>query len=196
MSAVARRYAKALYDLAKEQNAIDRTQRELLAVADAWDTSPELRGVFENPAFSPDARKKVVVAIAQRVAASPMIVNALSMLADRNRMRNVREIAEAFVVRVEAASGRVQAEVVSAGALPDAYYVELAAVLKQAVGRDVTITKKIDASIIGGVVTRVGDTVFDGSITHRLAGLKSDLLDVARSGMGEPHNRRAEDRAH
>jgi len=180
MSAVARRYAKALYDLAKEQNAVERVQRELVGVADAWDASAELRGVFENPAFSPDARKKVVVAVAQRLAASPMIVNALSMLADRNRMRNVREIADAFVTRVEAASGRVQAEVVSAAALPDAYYVELAAVLKQAVGRDVSITKKIDASIIGGVVTRVGDTVFDGSLTHRLAGLKSDLLDGTR----------------
>jgi F-type H+-transporting ATPase subunit delta len=180
VSAVARRYAKALYDLAKEQDAVERVQRELVAVADAWDASTELRSVFENPAFSPDARKKVVVAIAQRVAASPTVVNALSMLADRNRMRNVREIADAFVSRVEAASGRVQAEVVSAAPLPDAYYVELAAVLKKAVGRDVTINKKIDATIIGGVVTRVGDTVFDGSLTHRLAGLKSDLLDSTR----------------
>jgi F-type H+-transporting ATPase subunit delta len=180
MSAVARRYAKALYDLAKEQNAVERVQRELISVADAWDTSAELRGVFENPAFSPEARKKVVVAVAQRVAASPMIVNALSMLADRNRMKNVREIADAFVSRTEAASGRVQAEVVSAAPLPDAYYAELATVLKRAVGRDVTITKKVDASIIGGVVTRVGDTVFDGSITNRLADLKNELLSQTR----------------
>ncbi len=176
MSAVARRYAKALYDLANEEKSIERTQRELLAAADAWDTSAELRGVFENPAFSPQARKSVVIAVGQRLAASRIVVNTLAMLADRGRMRNLREIADAFVARVEQASGRVRAEVVSAAPLPEAYYVELAKVLKAAVGRDVTIAKKVDPSIIGGVVTRVGDTVFDGSITNHLADLKSTLL--------------------
>lgn len=176
MSAVARRYARALYDLASEEKSVERVQRELLAVADAWDTSAELRGVFENPAFTPEARKAVIAAIAQRVGASRIVANVLGMLADRRRMRNVREIADAFVTKVEAASGRVQAEVISAAALPETYYVELAKVLKTAIGRDVTITKKIDPSIIGGVVTRVGDTVYDGSITHRLQGLKNDLL--------------------
>jgi F-type H+-transporting ATPase subunit delta len=178
MSAVARRYAKALYDIAKEESSVERTQRELVAVADAWDTSPELRSVFENPAFSPEQRKSVVVAIAQRIGASRTITNVLSMLADRRRMRNVREIADAFVAKVEAASGRVRAEVTTAAPLPDAYYVELAKVLKGAVGRDVTITKKVDPSIIGGVVTRVGDTVFDGSITNRLQDIKNQLLST------------------
>ncbi len=178
MSAVARRYAKALYDIAKEESSVERTQRELVAAADAWDTSPELRGVFENPAFSPEQRKSVVVAIAQRIGASRTVTNVLSMLADRRRMRNVREIADAFVGKVEAASGRVRAEVTTAAALPDAYYVELAKVLKGAIGRDVTITKKVDPSIIGGVVTRVGDTVFDGSITNRLQDIKNQLLST------------------
>lgn len=180
MSAVARRYAKALFDLASEEKSIERVQSELIAAADAWDTSTELRGVFENPAFTPDARKSVIGAIAQRIGASRIVANTLGMLADRRRMRNLREIANAFVTRVEAASGRVQAEVTTAAPLPDAYYVELATVLKAAVGRDVTITKKVDPSIIGGVVTRVGDTVFDGSLTHRLQGLKNDLLSPSR----------------
>lgn len=176
MSAVARRYAKALFDLAKEENSIERVQRELVSAADAWDTSAELRSVFENPQFTQESRKAVVVAIAQRIGASRLVLNTLSMLADRRRMRNLREIADAFVGKVEDASGRVRAEVITAAPLPESYYVELAKVLKGAIGRDVTITKKIDPSIIGGVVTRVGDTVFDGSLTHRLQGLKNDLL--------------------
>lgn len=176
MSAVARRYAKALYDLSKETNEVDRVQREITAIAHAWETSAELRGVFENPAFSPEQRKAVVVALGQRVGAGRIVANTLAMLADRSRMRNVGEIAEAFVAKVEAASGRVRAEVVTAAPLPDAYYVELAKVLERAVGRSVSITKKVDPTIIGGVVTRIGDTVFDGSITHRLQSLKNDLL--------------------
>lgn len=180
MSAVARRYARALYDLATEDKSVERTQRELVAAADAWDTSAELRNVFENPAFTPESRKAVIVAIAQRIGASRIVLNTLSILADRRRMRNLREIADAFVTKVETASGRVRAEVVSASVLPDAYYVELAKVLKGAIGRDVTITKKVDPSIIGGVVTRVGDTVFDGSITNRLADLKNELLSQPR----------------
>ena len=176
MSNVGRRYARALYDIAKEENSVERVQRELVAAADAWDTSTELRGVFENPSFTPDQRKAVIVAIAQRIGASRTVTSVLSMLSDRRRMRNVREIADAFVTKVEAASGRVRAEVTTAAPLPDAYYVELAKVLKTALGRDVTITKKVDPSIIGGVVTRVGDTVFDGSITNRLQDIKNELL--------------------
>jgi F-type H+-transporting ATPase subunit delta len=180
MSAVARRYAKALYDLAKEDNAVERVQRELVAAADAWDTSTELRAVFENPAFAPEQRKAVIAGIAQRIGASRIVANTLGMLADRRRMRNVREIADAFVAKTEAASGRVRAEVITAAPLPDAYYVELAKVLKTAVGREVSITKKVDPSIIGGVVTRVGDTVFDGSLVNRLADIKNELLGSTR----------------
>jgi F-type H+-transporting ATPase subunit delta len=179
MSAVARRYAKALHALAIEEKSVERTQRELTAFADAWDQSAELRAVFENPAFSPEARKAVVVSLAQRLGAGRMLVNALSMLADRRRLRNVREIADAFTSKVEEASGRVQAEVITAAPLPEAYYAELAKVLKTAVGRDVTITKKVDPTLIGGVVTRVGDTVFDGSLTNRLADIKAELLAAA-----------------
>lgn len=176
MSAVARRYAKALYDLAREGQNIERVQNELVAAADAWDASPELRNVFENPAFSPEARKSVVVAVAERIGASRIVVNVLAMLGDRRRMRNLREIADAFVTKVEVASGRVRAEVITAAPLPDGYYVELAKVLTAAVGREVSITKKVDPTIIGGVVTRIGDTVFDGSLMHRLADIKNELL--------------------
>jgi F-type H+-transporting ATPase subunit delta len=118
----------------------------------------------------------VIGGIAQRIGASRFVTNVLSMLADRRRMRNLREIADAFVDKLETESGRVRAEVITAAPLPDAYYVELAKVLKSVMGRDVSITKKVDPSIIGGVVTRIGDTVFDGSITHRLADIKNELL--------------------
>ena len=182
MSAHGRRYAKALYDLAKAENSLDRVQGELLSIADAWDTSPELRNVFENPAFTQEAKKSVLVAIASRLGASTLVVNTVSLLADRRRLRYVRDIADALVFMVEQASGRVRAEVITASALPDGYYAQLAKVLSEATGREVTITKKVDPSIIGGVVTRVGDTVYDGSIKNRLSDLKSELLAQAAPG--------------
>jgi F-type H+-transporting ATPase subunit delta len=176
MSAVGRRYAKALYDLAKAESAVDRVQKDLTGIADAWDASAELRNVFENPAFAPEVKKKVLVAIAERNGATRLVVNAVSLLADRRRLRYVRDIADAFVAIVERASGRVRAEVITASPLPDGYYAQLSKVLSEATGREVTITKRVDPSIIGGVVTRVGDTVYDGSIKNRLSDLKSDLL--------------------
>lgn len=182
MSALGRRYAKALYDLAIAENSVDRVQRELLSIADAWDASPELRNVFENPAFAQDAKKKVLVSIAERIGASRLVISTVSLLADRRRLRYVRDIADAFVDIVERTSGRVRAEVITASALPDAYYVQLAKVLSDATGRQVTVSKKVDPSIIGGVVTRVGDTVYDGSIKNRLSDLKSELLAQAAPG--------------
>jgi F-type H+-transporting ATPase subunit delta len=182
MSALGRRYAKALYDLAKAENSVDRVQRDLVSIADAWDASAELRNVFENPAFAQDVKKKVLVSIAERTGATKLVVSTVSLLADRRRLRYVRDIADAFVAMVERASGRVRAEVITASALPDAYYAQLGKVLSEATGREVTITKKVDPSIIGGVVTRVGDTVYDGSLKNRLSDLKSELLAQAAPG--------------
>ncbi len=182
MSALGRRYAKALYALASGDQSVDRVQREIVAIADAWDASEELRNVFDNPAFSQEAKKKVLVTIATQLGASHMVLSTVSLLADRRRLRYVRDISDAFVAIVERTSGRVRAEVITASALPDAYYVQLAKVLSEATGREVTITKKVDPSIIGGVVTRVGDTVYDGSLKNRLSDLKSELLAQAAPG--------------
>ncbi len=175
-SVAARRYAKAVYELASEAKQADAVHAQLGAFAGALESSPELRGVVESPRFAPAEKKKVVARVAERLGATKLVVSTLQLLVDRGRLGEIREIADAFATLVERHSGRVRAEVVSASPLPESYYAQLEKTLRQVTGREVTLVKRTDPSLIGGLVTRVGDTVFDGSIASRLKDLKATLL--------------------
>ncbi|MFN7699024.1 MAG: ATP synthase F1 subunit delta [Deltaproteobacteria bacterium] len=172
----ASRYAKALYELAAEAKQVEKVRGDLADLAKTFQTNAELRALVDNPAFVPDAKKKALGAIAQRMGASPLVISTLKLLVDRRRVGTIGDLAEAFAVLAERRSGRVRAEIITAAPLPDAYYAQLEKTLSEVTGRQVTIQKRTDPSIIGGVVARVGDTVFDGSIANRLKDLRAQLL--------------------
>jgi F-type H+-transporting ATPase subunit delta len=183
-SNVAKRYAKALFELARESGQVDPLGRALASVARALETSADLRSVIENPKYLPETKKQVVRALAERVLAPPMLISALMMLADRRRLAHLRSISDAYQSMAEEAAGRLRAEVISATALPDAYYRELEKALSEATGRQVTLVRRQDPSLIGGVVAKVGDTVYDGSIKNRLASLRQQMLTAAQNPQG------------
>lgn len=176
VSAVGRRYAKALFSLAQQQKQVPAVGSALRDFAASWEDSAELRNVFENPSVRAETRAEILQEMAQAMGLPPLARNSLRLLADRGRLRFIGEIAEAYSEFEEASSGRVRAEVTTATALPEAYFTELEATLRQVTGRDVTLTRRTDPTLIGGVVTRIGDQVFDGSIKHRLSELKDELL--------------------
>lgn len=179
---VGKRYARALFELATEGKQVDSIGRALLDVAAAMRSSAELRTVFQDPKNAPETKRKVIQAIAQKAGAPPIVVNALAMLADRNRLEHLGAIADAYQAMAEQAAGRLRAEVISAGPLPDAYYRELEKALSEATGRQVTLVRREDPSLIGGVVTKVGDTVLDGSIKNRLRDIRHQMLVAATTG--------------
>ena len=176
MSAVGRRYAKALLELAKEAGQVDSVLAELRAVDDAWQQSPELRQLIHNPAVPQDAIKAAFAALLDKLGASLLLKNTMGVLADHSRLVNFPEVVAAFSALAEAETGTTQAEVVTAKAMPEAYYTQLQKKLEKLTGTQVVLTKKEDPSIIAGVVTRVGDRVFDGSVRNRLDELKEELL--------------------
>jgi F-type H+-transporting ATPase subunit delta len=173
--AIAKRYARAILELASEQKQVERVTKELADVAAMWNGSVELRELFSNPGFGVEARKAVLTDLAARAGVLPLVKNSVLYLADRNRLNALPQIAEAFHALAERQAGTVRAEVTSAAPLADAYYSQLQRALEQATGKKVAIEKKTDPALIAGVVTRVGDQVFDGSIRTRLADLKESL---------------------
>lgn len=172
----ARRYAKALYELADETRQVDKVRGDLAALASALDASAELRAVMSNPAFTPDQKKNVIVRVAERLGAHKHVTSTLQLLVDRGRIGELGELSIAFGALAERRSGRVQAEVVSATPLDVGYCARLEKTLRELTGREVTLVKRTDPSLIGGIVTRIGDTVFDGSIANRLKDLEASLL--------------------
>lgn len=175
---IAKRYARAILELATEQGLAEQVGRELSEVAAAWEESPELRDLFTNPEYDADVRKRVLVELLERAAVTPLTRNSVLYIADRNRVLALPAIARVFNELSERAAGAVRAEVTSAAPLPEAYVAQLQRTLEQVTGKRVTIDRKTDPSLIAGVVTRVGDHVFDGSIRTRLNGLKESLQNA------------------
>jgi F-type H+-transporting ATPase subunit delta len=173
--ALAKRYARAILDLANEQKLVDRVGKELAEVGELWTSSAELRTVFANPAMTLTQRRALLTDIAARTGLSPIAKNSLLYLNDRGRLTALPEVARAYASLAEQRSGAVRAEVTSAAPLPESYYAQLQRALEHTTGKKVTIERKTDPSLIAGVVTRIGDKVFDGSIRTRLADLKESL---------------------
>jgi F-type H+-transporting ATPase subunit delta len=171
-----KRYARALLQLASEANAVERIQRDLRDFANSWAANRELRTVFENPSIAQASRAAILKELAQSAGMHEHTRNLLLVLSDRQRLSHVAEVADAFDQMAEALSGKVRAEVTSATELPAAYYAELEHVLQAATGKDVVLVHNVDPSLVGGVVTKVGDRVFDGSIKSRLTELRDELL--------------------
>ncbi len=173
--AVGKRYARAILELANEQKEVERTGKELSDIAIMWSGSAELRELFANPSFTPEARKTALTEILSRAAVSPLVKNSLLYLSDAGRLAALPDVARLFTELAAAQAGSVRAVVTSAGPLSEAYYGQLQRALEQATGKKVSIEKKTDAALIAGVVTRVGDQVFDGSLRARLADMKESL---------------------
>ena len=176
MTALGRRYAKALLDLAREKGEIDSVLRDVGALSDAWSSSRELREIVQNPVIPRPALKASVDALMEKLGSSATVRNTVNLLADKGRLGHLDEVLAELDALAEAETGRVRVEVVSAKPLADAYYERLAEKFKRVTDREVVLVKKEDPSLIGGVITRIGDQLFDGSIRNRLSELRETLL--------------------
>ena len=176
MTAVGRRYATALLELARESDELDTVLKDVGALADAWKESAELRDVVQNPVLPKPALKAVLGEVMDRLEVSKLVRNTINLLADKGRLPQLGEVLDSLEALAEAETGRVRVEVTSAEPLSEAYYTRLKIKLQRVTDREVVLVKKQDPSLIGGVVTRVGDQVFDGSLRNRLSELRETLL--------------------
>lgn len=176
--AVGKRYARAILELAIESKQVDRVGKELSELAAMWQESKELQELFSNPSFSGTVRKGALVELLARTGVSPLVKNSVLYLSDSGRLAALADVARSYTELAADKAGTVRAVVTSAAPLTEAYYGQLQRSLEAATGKKVSIEKKTDASLIAGVVTRVGDQVFDGSIRTRLSEMKESLKPV------------------
>ncbi len=167
-SPVARRYAKALYMIGVEENRLEALTREVKSLADVVRSSPELAALLSNPVIAQETRRAVMGDILTRVGVSPTARNFTLLLTDRRRGAMLPAVAEALSSLSDERAGKVQAEVTSATPLSDAQIQKVRAALEKLTGKLVAVSHKVDASLIGGMVTRIGDKVYDGSLKARL----------------------------
>ena len=167
-------YAAAAYALASAEGELDRVEQELFAVGQAVESSPELRDALTNPSLPSDRKERIVRDIVG-AHASKVTVNLVSMFVAQGRGGDLPAIASALAEKRAASAGRAVAEVRSAVPLDDATIARLTAALEHKTGRPVEVKMIVDPSVLGGIVTRVGDTVIDGSVARRLRSLRQTL---------------------
>jgi F-type H+-transporting ATPase subunit delta len=175
VSIVARRYAQALFELGVEQGQLDKVVEEMAAFAGAWETSADLRNAIENPLVPHPAKKAVVGELADRIGASPTTRHALRLLVDRRRTKTLPYVAQKLRELADARLGVVRAEVTTAAPLSDGFYARLQTRLEKMTGKRVAIDRRTDASLIAGVITRIGDRIIDGSLRTRLHSLRDAM---------------------
>jgi F-type H+-transporting ATPase subunit delta len=175
-AAVAKRYAKALFELAKEQGRTEPVGRELGEVVEVFETNPGLGEALSRPWSAAASRRQLVAAVTAGLEASKLMQDFVALLAARGRTGVLREIAVAYAELVDAALGRARARVRTAAPLTPADRATLTAGLERVLGgRRVVLDEVLDRTLLGGFVAEVGSTVLDGSLDGQLARIRERL---------------------
>ena len=175
----ATRYAKALLEVAIRESNPDKIAQDLTSVAVAMRESAELRRAMTSPGIPQDVRVNIVRAVTDQIGVEPPLAKILKMLADRGRLDLVPLLAEVYRERLLAHGNIVRATVTSATALAPEQVTGLEASLGGLTGKKVQIETVVDPSLVGGVVARIGSTVYDGSIRTQLQKMKQQLVEQA-----------------
>ncbi|HYP52353.1 MAG TPA: ATP synthase F1 subunit delta [Pyrinomonadaceae bacterium] len=176
MQAVARRYASALADVVTARGEAREVRDELTAWERMASESPQLLEVFRNPTIPYEQKRRVVGALITRTRVRPSTANFLQVLLQNHRLADLPEIIRQFAHELDRRTGAVSAEVTTARPVPEAAQSQLRARLSALTGKDVRLQFQIDEGLIGGVVTRIGSTVYDGSVRNQLRQVKEKMI--------------------
>jgi F-type H+-transporting ATPase subunit delta len=175
----ATRYAKALLDVAVKESDPAAIERDLAGLVEAMQQHAELRRVMTSPSTPQAARVNLVKAIAARTNVQPPVAKLLALLAERGRLELLPEMLDVYRERLLAHANIVRATVTSAQPLAVDKVQRLEASLRGLTGKKVQLETRVDPSIVGGVVTRIGSTVYDGSIRTQLQKMRQQLVENA-----------------
>ena len=173
---LAKRYAKAIFSLGKEQGKVETYAETLNAIADLFvDSALEVEDALTNPLYPLEARQKVMAKIAKAVDADRIMSTFLNLLIEKKRVDVLPEIASAVQEMLDRAENISHGSVISAIEIDSALLEKIQATLENITGNKVILETQVDPSIIGGIVAKVGDLVLDGSIRTQLNGLKESI---------------------
>lgn len=174
----ANRYAKALFDVAlQEKSDLAQVDRDLEAVVDMMHTSPELAEAASRTGVTEAARKALIEHVAVAMGLTTPVTKLLVLLADGRRLSLVPDLAVAYRERLLAHENIVRAEVTSASPLSAEKAKALGESLSKVTGKKVDLSVSIDPELLGGVVARIGSTIYDGSVRTQLARMRQQLVE-------------------
>mgnify|MGYP001389449255 CR=1 FL=1 len=171
---VAKRYAKALFELAREQGLVAETENQLQAIVEAAGKDAEIRAFLAAPGITTENKVKAIQS-AFGDKASAIVLNTISLLIERGRQAEIASLLEAYRKVSGSVLGRADAVVTSAKPLTDSESAKLADQFGSLIGKSVRIENIVDAELLGGLTVRIGDTLYDGSLRGKLDRLSKQL---------------------
>ncbi|QYO61935.1 ATP synthase F1 subunit delta [Leptolyngbya sp. 7M] len=173
---IARRYASALADVVVKTGESDTVRNEIGTLKELFTSNQDLQNAFSNPAIAHSRKEGLLEGLIDKAKPTKTTSNFLRVLLQNGRLTDLPAINEKFGSVLEERSGLLQAYVTSAHELSEEQKKELKANLDRLTGRTVNLNFKIDPELIGGVVTRIGSTVYDSSVRTKLENLKEELM--------------------
>lgn len=171
-SGVAGRYASALFELAREQGELDAVESDLSKFQGLLDGSEDLKRLVNSPAFAAEDQERALKAVLDWASVGATTSNFLKVVTRNRRLSAAEDIIKNFRQQLALHRGEMTAEVQSAVQLSDEQLAALKDTLKASYGKDVRLETKIDPSLLGGLVVKVGSRMFDSSLRTKLSNLK------------------------
>ena len=172
---VAKRYARALYDLGKEEGLQDKFLEDLETIVALLDGSEEFRAIMESPLYDILLKRRIMGELIKQIKLTKYVENFLGILLDKDRFVYLKSILDSYRQTVDEASGRVRATVTSAMELDKAQLERIAGTLKKIVKKEVDLDVSIDPTLIGGLIAEVEGMIYDGSVRTQITRLKQSL---------------------
>ena len=175
---IARRYASALADVVLKQGDAETVKSELSIFDQLVAANAELSNALSNPAIPHNKKEHILEQVISRTKPSKTTSNFLRVLLQNSRLVDLTEIKERFEAELITRSGIVAAQVTSARELPESERGEVEKTIAGLTGKRVSVDYLVDPALIGGLVTRIGSTVYDGSVKTKLENLRQELAGV------------------
>ncbi len=175
-TAVARRYAKAMLDLATRDNRVVETGEQLQQHQDLFRSNAELQALIRNRGIPAEAKTKILTAVFERTQPDPLLQNFVLLLVRNDRLHQFELICDHYERMANERLGRITAEVVTAVALDEEQYRAVKDKVTAATRKDVTLERRVDPSILGGLIVRINHTILDGSLQGQLNRLRQELI--------------------
>ncbi len=173
--AIARRYAKALLLIGKEDGQTEQYRQELDGVANLLEQQKELADTIANPLYNAEERKKVFQGVIEKLNLSKVVSSFLMLLFEKGRVAFIISINDFFQKLADELKGVATASLVSATELSEETVEKIRAALSKKTGKQIVLEVEQDPGLIGGIVTRIGDLVLDGSIKTQLLNMRESL---------------------
>jgi len=179
VSGLAERYAAALFDLADERRVLDEVASDLRQLRAMIQASPDLLRLIRSPILSRDEQSKGITALSEQAGLSRLVRDFLAVVARNRRLFAVPAMIEAFLAELASRRGEVTAEVTSAQPLSEAQLAALNETLRRSIGSRVSVDARVDPTLIGGLMVKLGSRMVDGSIRSKLQRLQLAMKSIA-----------------